>query len=221
MASLVERDLVELRELGLSLAFTLDTHVHADHVSGACRLRTLTGCKVAFPAMERLECADLGVEEGTPVRLGELSIHPLHTPGHTATHHAYHVNIGDTGRLFTGDALLIDGCGRTDFQGGSATALYHSVRGKLFNFPDDALIFPGHDYHGRRVSSVGQERARNPRLRDGVELPDFERTMAALGLARPRKMDVALPANLACGACGDEVLASLRAGHDPDPQGVG
>lgn len=155
-----QRDLEELQRLGLKLAFTLDTHIHADHITAARKLREETGSKVAHPAIDALACADLGVEEGVPLQVGGLRIEPIFTPGHTDGHHAYRV--GE--RVFTGDALLIEGCGRTDFQNGDARALYHSVRGKLFALPDDTLVYPGHDYKARRVSSISQEKARNPRL---------------------------------------------------------
>ena len=121
----VERDLALVAQLGLKLAFTLDTHIHADHVSGACRLRALTGCQVAYPAADGLDCADIGVAEDRPLRVGSLVFQPLFTPGHTDTHHCYLVERGpDTARVFTGDALLIDGCGRTDFQNGHTESLF-------------------------------------------------------------------------------------------------
>ena len=169
-----QRDLEELQRLGLKLAFTLDTHIHADHITAARKLREETGSKVAHPAIDALACADLGVEEGVPLQVGGLRIEPIFTPGHTDGHHAYRV--GE--RVFTGDALLIEGCGRTDFQNGDARALYHSVRGKLFALPDDTLVYPGHDYKARRVSSISQEKARNPRLGGEQSLEAFEKLMA-------------------------------------------
>jgi glyoxylase-like metal-dependent hydrolase (beta-lactamase superfamily II) len=127
--------------------------------------------------------------------VGTLRIDPLHVPGHTSDHHAYLVE----DRLFTGDALLIDGCGRTDFQNGDAATLYESVHDKIFSLPGDTLVYPGHDYQLRFVSSVAQERARNPRLGGGKTVEEFAAIMAALDLPRPKKMDIAVPANRECG----------------------
>jgi glyoxylase-like metal-dependent hydrolase (beta-lactamase superfamily II) len=195
----VERDLEALSELGLSLTCTIETHIHADHVTGAARLRALTGCKCALPARSGAACVDLAIEEGVEIAIGALRLQPLYTPGHTDDHFCYLLEEEGGARLFTGDALLIDGCGRTDFQNGDAATLYRSVHDKLFVLADDTLVYPGHDYQQRRVSSIGQEKARNPRLGGGKTLDEFVAIMAALDLPRPRKMDVAVPANRACG----------------------
>ena len=192
----VERDLQLIRELGLSLKYTVETHIHADHVTGAARLRDETGCKAAVPERSGADHVDVAVREGEPLGIGTLRLNPLYTPGHTDDHHAYLVD----GRLFTGDVLMIDGCGRTDFQNGDSATLYRSVHGKLFTLPDDTLVYPGHDYQQRRVSTVGQEKARNPRLGGGKTIDEFVAIMAALDLPRPKKMDVAVPANRECGA---------------------
>ena len=195
----VERDLDLIRDLGLTLASTIETHIHADHVTGAGRLRALTGSKAGFPALSGADFVDFTISEGSPVAVGALAIRPLYTPGHTDDHHAYVVESVGTTRVFTGDALLIDGCGRTDFQGGDATTLYGSVHQKIFGLGDDALVYPAHDYNQRHVSSVGQEKARNPRLGGGKSVDEFVAIMAALDLPRPKKMDIAVPANRACG----------------------
>lgn len=196
----VERDLQLLGELGLTLACTIETHIHADHVTGASRLRESTGCKTAVPAQSGADHVDVPVREGDPVAVGNLRLQPLYTPGHTDDHHCYLLDSGDAARVFTGDALLIDGCGRTDFQNGDAATLFRSVHEKIFTLPPDTLVYPGHDYQQRRVSSVGQERERNPRLGGGKSLEEFVAIMAALNLPRPKKMDAAVPANRACGA---------------------
>jgi len=195
----VERDLQLLDSLGLTLSFTIETHIHADHVTGASRLRARTGCKCALPQKSGAEHVDLRVREGEPIRIGGLEVQPLYTPGHTDDHHSYFLESSDGGRVFTGDALLIDGCGRTDFQNGDAATLYRSVHEKIFSLPPDTLVYPGHDYQHRRVSSVGQERDRNPRLGGGRTIEEFTALMAALNLPRPQKMDVAVPANRECG----------------------
>ena len=137
----MERDLGEIRRLGLTLAYSVDTHIHADHITAALELKNRVGCKIAAPAFDRLACADAGIEEGTPFTVGSILLQPLHTPGHTPGHFAY--LLGD--KIFTGDALLIDGCGRTDFQNGDAAALYKSVTEKLFSLPADTLVYPAHD----------------------------------------------------------------------------
>lgn len=194
----VDRDLQELQALGLSLRFTIETHIHADHVTGASKLREGTGCKCAVPEKSGASRADVAVKEGEAVRVGLLKLHPLYTPGHTDDHHCYFLE-EPVARVFTGDALLIDGCGRTDFQNGDAATLYRSVHDKIFSLPQETLVYPAHDYQQRHVSSVEQERERNPRLGGGRTVDEFVAIMGGLGLPRPKKMDVAVPANSECG----------------------
>lgn len=200
----LERDLALLQEMELTLIATLETHIHADHLTSACRLRSLTGCKVAYPDMDGLPCADIGVSELAPLSIGTLTLKPLFTPGHTDTDHSYLLDLPGSPRVMTGDALLIDGCGRTDFQNGDAATLYRSVHEKLFGLPGDTLVFPAHDYNGRRVSSVAQERSRNPRLGKDKTLDEFIAIMNELDLPYPARMDVAVPANRMCGDCPDQ-----------------
>lgn len=195
----VDRDLAVVQELGLELAFTLETHIHADHITSAARLRSLTGCRIAYPATDMPAEADRAVSEIDPLEVGGVTLQPLFTPGHTDGHHSYLVGGVDAARVMTGDALLIDGCGRTDFQGGCANTLYKSVHEKLFTLPDDTLVYPGHDYNQRRVSTVGQERSRNPRLGAGKCVDEFAAIMAGLNLPSPKKLDLAVPANRRCG----------------------
>jgi sulfur dioxygenase len=195
----VERDLALLAELGLTLKYTLETHIHADHVTGAARLRAATGSMAAVPEKSGADHVDVPIREGEAISIGRLSLEPLATPGHTDDHHAYLFRSAGAARVFTGDALMIDGCGRTDFQNGDAATLYRSVHGKLFSLPDDTLVYPGHDYQQRRVSSIGQEKARNPRLGGGKTINEFVTIMDGLDLPRPKRMDVAVPANRECG----------------------
>jgi len=202
----IERDLTEINRLGLTLAYSLETHIHADHITAALELKKKAGCNIAAPAYDRLPCADVGIEEGKPFQFGGITLQPLHTPGHTDGHFAY--LLGD--RVFTGDALLIDGCGRTDFQNGDAGALYRSVREKLFSLPDDVLVYPAHDYKGRHVSSIAQEKERNPRLGEGRALEEFKRTMANLNLPYPSFIDYAVPGNKLCGVCPCDLPESLE-----------
>jgi sulfur dioxygenase len=202
----MERDLRELQRLGLKLAYTVDTHVHADHITSALELKKRVGSKIAVPAAEQVPCADLNLEEGKPLQVGGLVLKPLHTPGHTAGHFAYAFN----DRVFTGDALLIEGCGRTDFQQGDSTALYKSVREKLFSLPDDTLVYPGHDYKDRYVSSIAQEKKRNLRLGQDKTLEEFKEIMANLNLPYPKFIDYAVPGNKQCGVCPADLPQNLE-----------
>ena len=201
-----QRDLALLNELGLKLAYTLDTHIHADHVTAALRLKRETGSQIACSAVDALPCTDVALREGMPLQMGSVCIDPLFTPGHTDGHLAFLT--GD--RVFTGDALLIDGCGRTDFQNGNAQDLFHSVREKLFTLPDDTLVYPGHDYHERRVSNIAQEKIRNPRLGGDKSLAEFIEIMANLNLAYPKFIDYAVPSNRVCGVCAQEIPEDLQ-----------
>lgn len=214
----MDRDLQVLQGLGLRLAFTLDTHIHADHITAALELKKRTGSRIAAPAFDRLTCVDVGIEEGPPLQVGSISIAGLHTPGHTDGHFAYLV--GE--RVFTGDALLIDGCGRTDFQNGDSAALYRSVTRKLFALAGETLVYPAHDYTGRHVSSIAQEKARNPRLGGDKTLEEFRQIMAGLDLPYPKFIDHAVPGNRRCGVCPSglpEELQKYCAPMAESPQG--
>jgi len=202
----MDRDLQLIQGLGLRLAYTLDTHIHADHITAARELKQRVGSRIAAPAFDRLPCVDFGMEEGRPLQVGSIELAGLHTPGHTDGHFAYVA--GE--RVFTGDALLIDGCGRTDFQNGDAQALYRSVTHKLFALPDETLVYPAHDYAGRHVSSIAQEKARNPRLGAGRTLDEFREIMANLNLPYPKFIDYAVPGNRECGLCPPDLPQALE-----------
>jgi glyoxylase-like metal-dependent hydrolase (beta-lactamase superfamily II) len=206
----VERDLALLQSLGLQLDYTIDTHVHADHLTGARRLKELTGCRTVYPAMVEAVCVDIGLREGEAFRLGSLTLQPLYTPGHTDHHHAYLIDNGTQPMLFSGDALLIDGCGRTDFQSGDARTLYRSIHDKFFSLPDETLVYPCHDYEGRYVSTIAQEKARNPRLGGDKPLAEFVALMEGMELPYPRKIDFAVPGNERCGECPDNTPEAYR-----------
>ena len=201
-----ERDLAAVSKLGLRLAFTLETHIHADHITSAKKLKQMAGSRIAGPALDQLPCTDLGIVDGVPFEMGSIELAPIHTPGHTDNHFAYF----HAGRLYTGDALLIEACGRTDFQSGDPAALYHSVRGKLFAYDDDTVVYPAHDYEQRRISTIGQEKARNPRLGGERTLEDFVALMNGLDLAYPKFIDYAVPGNRECGACPPGVPEHLQ-----------
>lgn len=191
------RDLAILRELGLTLAFTLETHVHADHVTGAWLLREATGCTITAPARANVTGADRQLVHGDTLQCGTIALEVRETPGHTEGCATY--VLGDHSMAFTGDALLIRGAGRTDFQGGDPAQLFRSVREQIFTLPGDCTIYPGHDYEGRTVTTVAEERTHNPRLGDHVREQDFVGYMKNLGLPHPKRMADAVPANLAAG----------------------
>ncbi len=188
-----DRDLSVLREMGVTLKYILETHVHADHVTGGGALRRAAGAMFVAGEGTALECADVLLADGETLVFGDEVIHAMTTPGHTNGCMSYRWR----DRLFTGDTLLIDACGRTDFQEGSPDKLYDSLQ-RLLAHPDETLIFPGHDYNGRRVSSVAQEKGVNPYVA-GLDRAAFVARMEALDLPRPRRIDVAVPANRKCG----------------------
>lgn len=193
---MVDRDLRLVEELGLKLKYILDTHVHADHITGAGEIRRRTGAKSAVAADARVNCVDIPLEDGEELQLGIHTIKALATPGHTDSCMTFLFD----GKAFTGDALLIRGTGRTDFQQGSSEKLYESVHSKLFALPDDTQVYPGHDYRGQTSSTIGLEKKFNPRLNLSQNKLDFVKTMAELKLAHPKKIHEAVPANLGCGS---------------------
>ena len=190
----VERDLNLIEELDFSLKYCLETHIHADHITGTGKLRDRTGCQGIVPINAEAKCADRYLEDGETIELGQVKIKAIATLGHTDSHMAYLV---DDKRVLTGDALLIRGCGRTDFQNGDASTLYDSVTNKLFALADETLVYPAHDYRGRTVSTIGEEKQWNPRFQKGRQA--FISLMNNLDLSYPRKMMEAVPANQDCG----------------------
>ncbi len=197
----VRRDHALIDELGLRLISTLETHVHADHVTGAWLLRRQTGSQIALSADAGAQGADRLLGHGDRINFGERYLTVRATPGHTAGCISY---VLDTEEMaFTGDCLLIRGCGRTDFQGGDAGEMYRSIHTQIFTLPEDCLLYPGHDYRGLLATSVAEEKAFNPRLGGQLSQSDFIGFMDNLGLDHPKKMDVAVPANLKCGEPAD------------------
>ena len=186
-----ERDLAVLAEMAVKLVWILETHVHADHVTGARALKLRTGARTAVSTHCGATGFDRLIDEGELIVFGDEVVRALATPGHTPGSTCYLWR----DRLLTGDTLLIGGCGRTDFQKGSAEALYESITGKLFVLPEDTLVYPGHDYRGRRVSTIGEEKASNPRLA-GKTRDEFVHIMNTLDLPEPKQIRVAVPANL-------------------------
>lgn len=190
-----ERDKRYLEELGLTVKYALETHVHADHVTASGKLRDAFGAKVAVHESSHSRCADILVKHGDVFTLGTQEIRAIHTPGHTDGDVTYAI----AGAVFTGDALLIRGCGRTDFQAGDSETLYDSITTKLFILADDTIVYPGHDYAGFTSSTIGEEKACNPRLGNDRPKQDFMEIMDNLKIPNPRRIDVAVPGNLACG----------------------
>ncbi len=195
----VDRDLKLVEELGLKLKYILDTHVHADHITAAGEIRKRTGAKAAVGAAAHVDCVDISLRDGEELQLGTKKIKALSTPGHTDACTSFLFE----GRVFTGDALLIRGTGRTDFQQGSSEKLYESVHKKLFTLPDETKVYPGHDYRGQTVSSIELEKKYNPRIGLKNSKADFIKTMSELKLANPKKIHESVPANLACGKVQD------------------
>ena len=194
----LQRDLQVLREHDLKLVWAIETHAHADHITSAGLLAEHVGARTAAPAACQIGSAAVQLQDGQMLDFGAQSIRALHTPGHTAGSMCYVWDTPQARHVFTGDTLLINGCGRTDFQSGSAAALWHSITARLFALPADTTVWPGHDYHGRRHSSIGHEQAHNPRLAGKTEA-EFIAIMDGLSLPRPRRMDEAVPANLSSG----------------------
>ena len=191
----IERDLQLIKELGLDLKYTLETHIHADHITASGKIRQKLGSKAVVHRNSESDCADILLADGDAIRLGEQEIRVVETPGHTDTCISYSID----GAVFTGDALLIRGCGRTDFQAGDAGKLYDSIHDKLFSLPDSTVVYPGHDYRGFRASTIGEEKTHNPRLGNNRPKQEFVDLMNSLELDPPEKIAEAVPGNLACG----------------------
>ena len=189
-----------LEERGLTLAYTLETHVHADHITAAGLLRERYGSRTVVGKQSQIPCADILAAEGDSIALGDVELSVVETPGHTNTCISYVCR--EQRLVFTGDALLINGCGRTDFQSGDPKDLFYSVHEKLFTLPDDTRVYPGHDYKGRKVTTIANERANNERLGGGRTLEEFVEIMNNLNLPQPKAIHEAVPANQRCGIKG-------------------
>lgn len=191
----VDRDLKLIEEAGLRLKYILDTHVHADHITGASILRDRTKAETAISRHSGVDCADLYLQEGDELLLGDKKIKVLETPGHTNSCLSFLFE----DMIFTGDALLIRGTGRTDFQQGSSEKLFDNIHKKIFTLPPDTKVYPGHDYKGLTSSTVALEKQFNPRLGGARTKSEFVKIMSELKLANPKKIHEAVPANLTCG----------------------
>lgn len=195
----VDRDVQHIEELGLNVKYLLETHIHADHITGAGPIRKRTQGKIVVHKNSGSECADILAVEGDVFKLGEQEIKVIHTPGHTNNDITYMID----GAVFTGDTLLVRDCGRTDFQLGSNEDMYHSLTEKLFTLPEETLVFPAHDYKGFTQSTIGEEKQFNTRAGNGKAFQDFSTIMDALNLPNPKRIDISVPGNLKCGNLDD------------------
>lgn len=208
-----QRDAALIEELGLQLLFTLETHVHADHVTGAWLLKQRLGSRIAVAAASGASGMDLALKHGDRIAFGGRHLQVRATPGHTDGCLTYVLD--DETLAFTGDCLLIRGSGRTDFQAGDARRMYQSVHMQIFTLPQDCLLYPAHDYRGLTVTSVREERRFNPRLGGEINEDDFAGYMQNLNLPHPKQLDLAVPANLRCGRPGDDKPAPATPGWAP------
>lgn len=193
--------LLLVKQHELTLKYALETHVHADHITASGKLKQQLGLKTGVSEQCEAANADLQLNDGDIITFGTQAIQVIATPGHTAGSLSFLWH----DKVFTGDALLINGCGRTDFQSGDAGTLYYSITQRIFSLPDETLVYPAHDYQGRRVSSVMQEKLINPRLANKSH-DEFVAIMEGLNLPKPRLIDLAVPANRKCGLDEADVL---------------
>lgn len=203
-----ERDRTLIEELELKLLFTLETHVHADHVTGASLLCTHFGARSVISERAGVVCADRLVKHGDSIRFGNCELRVRETPGHTDGCITY--VCGTPPIAFTGDALLIRGCGRTDFQSGDSATLFRSVSEQIFSLPDETVLYPAHDYKGRTATSVREEKRWNPRLGVSRSRDEFVGIMRELNLPYPRKIESAVPANTRCGGAQAQPAAAVQ-----------
>lgn len=190
-----ERDLSVIKKLGLNLLYILETHVHADHITGASNLKRQTRAKICYGSMTGVDGADIFFEDGDKLNLDKHEIFVIHTPGHTSGCVCYYVK----GYIFTGDTLFIEGTGRTDFQEGSSNNIYDSVKNKIFKYPDNTIVYPCHNYKGFLSSTIGYERKFNPNVGDNISKKQFLENERKKNRPYPKKIDTAVPANLKCG----------------------
>ncbi|CAM3627912.1 Zn-dependent hydrolase [Bordetella sputigena] len=187
-----------LRQLDVRLVHAIDTHTHADHITALADLSDATGCVTVMGEYTKADCVARRVVDGEILRVGDIELQGIFTPGHTEESFSFVLNPARPMAVFTGDVLLIRGTGRTDFQGGDPRRSWDSIVNKLFRLPDDTIVYPAHDYRGCTASTIGEEKHYNPRLAGKTEA-EYVAIMNGLNLPRPQLMDIAVPANLACG----------------------
>ncbi len=187
-----------IEQLGVTLVHAIDTHTHADHITALGDLRDSTACTTIMGALSQAECVSRRVADGEAIDIDGVRLQAIYTPGHTSESFSFLLNPAAPQAVFTGDVLLIRGSGRTDFQGGDARLSWRSIVHTLFRLPEQTLVYPGHDYKGWTVSTIGEEKRFNPRLAGKTE-DEYVALMHSLNLPNPALMDIAIPANLACG----------------------
>ena len=197
----LDRDLRILESMGLKLTYAIDTHIHADHVTSASALREITKCKVAGPANDKLKCRDINFKHRDNLIIGSsLKLEAIHTPGHTEAHFSYVLNNKFDKFLFSGDALLINTCGRTDFQSGSSEELFNTIKKTFYSMPNETRIYPAHDYNNNNVTTIKEQKKYNTLINENIKIRDFVNNMLNLKLDKPKKIDFAVTQNNKCGA---------------------
>jgi glyoxylase-like metal-dependent hydrolase (beta-lactamase superfamily II) len=189
-----ERDLSLIKQLNLTLKYSMDTHIHADHITANGPLRQATGCDIILHRNSCSTCATILADDGDVFMLGDKTITILHTPGHTDNDISYLID----GAVFSGDTMLVCDCGRTDFQLGNTQAMYHSLH-RLLALPDNTIVYPGHDYKGFTSSTIKEEKQFNIRVANNKSFAEFKEMMDNLNLPNPKRIAVAVPGNMACG----------------------
>ena len=190
-----DRDMGTVKKLDLDLIGILETHVHADHITGAFTIRKKTGTHIYYGSESGVRGADFILKDGDSIHVGQFDIKTIHTPGHTKGCVSYYT----CGMLFTGDTLFIGGTGRTDFQGGDPSTLYDSVTKKLFLYGDDTQVYPAHDYSGKMLTTIGEQKKWNPNVGDNIDKEKFVEAERGGNRPYPKKIDIAVPTNLKCG----------------------
>ena len=196
----ISRDLKILDALGLKLKYAIDTHIHADHITSAAALREITGCKIAGPKQDNLRCRDINFSHNDELIIGNtLKLKAIYTPGHTDSHFSYILKKNNEELLFSGDALLINSCGRTDFQSGSAKQLYRTIKEIFYKMPGNTKVYPAHDYSNKSFSTIFDQKIDNILINNETEEDNFISKMNSLNLDNPKKIDISVPKNNNCG----------------------
>ena len=194
-----ERDLKVLHQLKLNLTHVLETHIHADHITSASKLREFTNCKIGGPKEDNLNCRDFHISHDDLFEVGKIKIRSIFTPGHTDAHYSYMLQSDNNNFVFSGDSLMIGSCGRTDFQSGSNDKMFNTIKNFFYKLDDHSVIFPAHDYNNVNRTTIHYSKKNNHIIKENTSLKDFKDSMNNLGLDEPKKMHIAIPLNMKCG----------------------
>jgi len=194
-----ERDLKVLHQLKLNLTYVLETHIHADHITSASKLREFTNCKIGGPKEDNLNCRDFHISHDDLFEVGKIKIRSIFTPGHTNAHYSYMLQSDNNNFVFSGDSLMIGSCGRTDFQSGSNDKMFNTIKNFFYKLDDHSVIFPAHDYNNVNRTTIHYSKNNNHIIKENTSLKDFKDSMNNLGLDEPKKMHIAIPLNMKCG----------------------